>query len=68
MDLQFPNFALIEYFISFRIINVMGNSNKGFKTIFKMTWKYKDFIEKIIKLLYEVLLDMIFMEFIYVFS
>jgi hypothetical protein len=33
-----------------------------------MTWKYKDFVEKNMKLLYEVLLDMIFMEFMYVFS
>ncbi len=37
MDSQFPNFALME---SWEI------QNKGFQTIFKMTGKYKGFIEK----------------------
>jgi hypothetical protein len=42
--------------------------NKGFQTIFKMTWKYKNFIEKNYKIILEDFLDMIFVEFIIIFS
>jgi hypothetical protein len=43
--------------------------NKGFQTIFKMAWKYLR-IKKIqlYEILYLVLLDMVFMNFLYIFS
>jgi hypothetical protein len=41
--------------------------NKGFQTIFKMTWKYRDFIKKNYEITSWILLDMIFVEFIYFF-
>jgi hypothetical protein len=47
MDSQFPNFALIESFINLCTSLMSWKiQNKGFETIFKMTWKYKNFREK----------------------
>jgi hypothetical protein len=45
---QSPNFPLMESFINLYTSQMSWEiQSKGVKTIFKMTWKYKDFILKI---------------------